>query len=159
MTRKLANELTLAGIPAWTLLPLNLSCSPLIKSEGAIFIGVSTSGCSDKSCLQYVIALHLSQYQHLIVIAGFQPIEGSHAHTFIRKCWKLKKKLKFQELDSHQTTPKIHLFSTEKISYSFFSYSFFRFFSSGTIKDAFKRTDENLLLIPLEFFPLLWILQ
>lgn len=65
----------------------------------------------------------------------------------------LKKKLKFQELDGHQTTPQIHLFSTEKISYSFFSYSFFRFFSSGTIKDAFKRTDENRLLIPLEFFP------
>lgn len=70
---KLANKLTLAGVPTWTLLPLNLSCSPLIKSVGAIFIGV-------------VVDPHLSQYQHLIVISGFQPIEGSRAHTFIRKC-------------------------------------------------------------------------
>lgn len=37
----------------------------------------------DKRCLQNVIGLHLSQQPNWIVIAGFQPIEGSQSEILI----------------------------------------------------------------------------
>lgn len=70
----------------------------------------------DENCLQNLIGLHLSH--NSIVIAGFQPVEGSHSYFLNTKYANLKgfdQNVKnWTRINCHRHT-QIHVFSAEKV--------------------------------------------